>query len=126
MGTGKSMALCQEALKLAALNPGRLGLIGAPTYAMLRDATARQFLEVLESSGVRFAFHRGENRVRIENGSDIIFRSLDRPENLRGPNLAWFGVDELTYTEPAAWLRLEARLRDARAPQLCGFRRLHA
>jgi hypothetical protein len=32
IGSGKSQALCQEALKLSYLNPGRTGLIGAPTY----------------------------------------------------------------------------------------------
>ena len=36
VGWGKSQALCQEAIKLAYLNAGRTGLIGAPTYPMLR------------------------------------------------------------------------------------------
>ncbi|MFM2124049.1 MAG: hypothetical protein RL328_500, partial [Acidobacteriota bacterium] len=35
--------------------------------------------------------------------------------------LAWFGVDELTYTSEDAWLRLEGRLRDPKATELCGF-----
>ena len=35
-------------------------------------------------------------------------------ERLRGTNLAWFGLDELTYTPEEAWLRLEGRLRDPR------------
>ena len=34
IGSGKSQALCQEALKLSYQNPGRTGLIGAPTYAL--------------------------------------------------------------------------------------------
>lgn len=33
IGSGKSAALCHEAIKLAYVNPGRTGLIGAPTYA---------------------------------------------------------------------------------------------
>jgi hypothetical protein len=33
IGSGKSAALCHEAIKLAYLNPGRSGLVGAPTYA---------------------------------------------------------------------------------------------
>jgi hypothetical protein len=32
IGSGKSQALCQEAIKLTYQNPGRTGLIGAPTY----------------------------------------------------------------------------------------------
>ena len=53
--------------------------------------------------------------------STVLFRSLDEYEHLRGTNLAWFGVDELTYTHQEAWLRLEGRLRDPRASRLCGF-----
>ena len=46
---------------------------------------------------------------------------MDEFERLRGTNLAWFGLDELTYTQEEAWLRLEGRLRDPKATRLCGF-----
>jgi len=36
IGSGKSQALCQEAIRLSYLNPGRQGLIGAPTYPSCR------------------------------------------------------------------------------------------
>lgn len=122
VGTGKSRALCQEAMKLTYDNAGRLGLIGAPTYPMLRDATQAQFFEICRRSGVPYEWNRTENRVVLpDSGSTILFRQLDTYERLRGPNLAWFGVDELTYTEPEAWERLEARLRDPAAKHLCGF-----
>ena len=109
------MSLCFD-------NPGRLGLIGAPTFPMLRDATQRQFFDICEQTGLEYEYSRSENKVTMANGkAEIIFRSLDNYERLRGPNLAWFGIDELTYCEPEAWLRLEARLRDAKAKRLCGF-----
>ena len=34
IGSGKSQALCQEAIRLSYLNPGRQGLVGAPTYPL--------------------------------------------------------------------------------------------
>jgi hypothetical protein len=34
IGSGKSQALCHEAIRLSYLNPGRQGLIGAPTYSL--------------------------------------------------------------------------------------------
>jgi hypothetical protein len=46
---------------------------------------------------------------------------MDEFERLRGTNLAWFGLDELTYTKEEAWLRMEGRLRDPKATRLCGF-----
>src|SRR6185437_5877078 len=88
IGSGKSQALCQEALRLAFLNPGRMGLIGAPTFSMLRDATQRALFEILEASSIPFDFNKGENTLTLkENNSKIVFRSLDEYERLRGTNL---------------------------------------
>ena len=47
IGSGKSQALCQETIRLTYLNPGRTGLLGAPTYPMLRDATQATLFEIL-------------------------------------------------------------------------------
>lgn len=123
MGSGKSYAFAYEALFQAYLwNPGLLGLIGAPTYPLLRDSTRRTFFEILELEEVPYSFNKSENRLTLlENGSEILFRSLDSYERLRGTNLAWFGVDELTYCRPEAWSRLEARLRHPQAHRLRGF-----
>jgi len=105
-----------------ALNPGLMGVIGAPTYPMLRDATQRTFFEILEIEEIAFTHRKAENAIVLtDNGSYIAFRSLDSFERLRGTNLAWFGVDELTYAKPDAWSRLEGRLRDSRAYRRCGF-----
>src|SRR2546422_10510217 len=122
VGTGKSKCLCYEGLKLALKNAGRVGLIGAPTYPMLRDVTRAAFLEVLEEEGLGYRFNKSDNQIVLAcNQSQIIFRSLDNFERLRGTNLAWFGIDELTYCKEQAWLRLEARLRDPKASRRCGF-----
>jgi PBSX family phage terminase large subunit len=122
IGSGKSQALCQEAIKLSYLNPGRTGLIGAPTYPMLRDATVAALLESLVKNGIPHEVNRAENfLVMKETRSKILFRAVEEFERLRGSNLAWFGLDELTYTSEEAWLRLEGRLRDPKAARLCGF-----
>ena len=122
VGSGKSQALCQEAIKLSYLNAGRLGLVGAPTYPMLRDATLTSFLEVLGSNRLPYELNKAESVVVMKDtGSKVLFRAVDDFERLRGTNLAWFGLDELTYTGEEAWLRLEGRLRDPGATRLCGF-----
>ena len=122
IGSGKSAALCHEAIKLAYANSGRSGLIGAPTYPMLKDATQRALFDILDSNRPPYDFFKAENVLRMkETGSQILFRPLDEFERLRGTNLAWFGLDELTYVPEAAWLRLEGRLRDPKAKRLCGF-----
>ena len=66
IGSGKSQALCQEAIRLSYLNPGRTGLIGAPTYPMLRDATLAALSEILAHNQIpyelrnRYSFDQGD------------------------------------------------------------------
>jgi phage terminase large subunit len=122
VGSGKSYAFCQEALRLAYANPGCQGLIGAPTYPMLRDVTQTAFFELLEANRVPFTFRRAANICYLhEPEAEILFRTMDQPERLRGLNLAWFGVDELTYCKEDAWKRLEARIREPKAKERRGF-----
>lgn len=114
--------MCHEAIKLAYQNPGRTGLIGAPTYPMLRDATVAALIETLEVNRIPHVLNRAENYLTLpETRSRILFRAVEEFERLRGSNLAWFGLDELTYAPEDAWLRLEGRLRDPKAARLCGF-----
>jgi hypothetical protein len=47
VGAGKTFAGAARAVLRMIEDPGSLGLIGAPTYPMLRDATLRAFLELL-------------------------------------------------------------------------------
>ena len=97
-------------------------MIGAPTYPMLRDATQAALIEVLERNRIPHEWNRAENYLVLkETKSRILFRAVEEFERLRGSNLAWFGLDELTYTSEEAWLRLEGRLRDPKATRLCGF-----
>jgi phage terminase large subunit len=89
---------------------------------MLQDVTQRIFFEVIEQNRIEYTFHKQRNHLTLYPwGSEVIFRSLDNPESIRGTNLAWFGVDELTYCKEAAFQRLQARLRDPLACELCGF-----
>jgi len=89
---------------------------------MLRDATQAALLEVLNENEIPYEHNKAENTlVMRDTGSKILFRSVDEFERLRGTNLAWFGLDELTYTQEASWSRLEGRLRDPEATRLCGF-----
>jgi hypothetical protein len=99
-----------------------VGLLGAPTYPMLRDATQTTLLEILEKNRIPYEHNKAENTlVMKDTRSKILFRPVDEFERLRGTNLAWFGVDELTYCQEQAWVVLEGRLRDPRATRLCGF-----
>lgn len=121
VGSGKTAALCHEALRLAYVNGPLLGLVGAPTYRMLADVTRAKFLEFLEENRIPHDFHKSENAVTLaECGARIIFRSLDQPTRLVGTTLAWFALDEVTYSKEDSWRRLEARLREPKAKEAVG------
>jgi hypothetical protein len=122
IGSGKSKALVYEAIKLSYLNPGCQGLLAAPTYRLLEDATAQELLATLEEHGIPHRFHKSAFTIEIlESGATILMRSMEEPERLRALNLGWFGVDELTYCKPASWKRLCGRLRHPKAQHQRGF-----
>src|SRR5260370_3742439 len=66
IGSGKSQALCHEAIRLTYLNPGRTGLIGAPTFPMLRDATQQALFDILDSNRIAFDFFKSENILKFK------------------------------------------------------------
>jgi hypothetical protein len=89
---------------------------------MLREATQASLLQILDANQIRYEHNKAENTLLLsDTRSRILFRPVDEFERLRGTNLAWFGIDELTYTQEDAWLRLEGRLRDPKATRHCGF-----
>ncbi len=89
---------------------------------MLRDATLTTMFGAMDALDVDYELRKSDGELTITPpDSTILLRSLDEPERLRGTNLAWFGIDELSYTKEEGWLRLEARLRDPKAAKLCGF-----
>ncbi len=92
------------------------GMITAPTYPMLRDATLHTFFEYAgypKRPGSLVAdFNKSEMQATMINGSRILFRSADNPDRLRGPNLSyWFG-DEAAMYSPAVWRVMIGRLRE--------------
>ncbi len=89
---------------------------------MLRDATLSGLFRTLDEHEIHYEFRKADGELTLMGASStMLLRSLDEPERLRGTNLAWFGIDELSYAREEAWLRLEARLRDPAAMKLCGF-----
>src|ERR1700677_2819048 len=72
IGSGKSAALCHEAIRLSYLNPGRTGLIGSPTYPMLGDSTLASLTEILETNGLPFELNKADNVLTMKDTSSRI------------------------------------------------------
>lgn len=110
LGSGKTFAGALRAVKAAIELPGSRGVIGSPTYGMLYDATQPVFLEMLPPPLI-LDFNRQRGVMKLVNGSEIFFRSMDNPDRLRGIEIAWFWLDEAPYCGYYAWTVAKARLR---------------
>lgn len=106
IGSGKTFSGAVKAVSLA--KPGTLGLVVAPTYPMLRDATVRAYQELL---GDAMTLTKGEMLGTLANGAEIMFRSADQPDRLRGPNIHWAHIDEGALCPPQTWEIIIGRLR---------------
>lgn len=111
IGSGKSTAGCFWALVKALRNPRCLGLVAANSYRQLHDATRRTFETLLRRYGVPYRFHAGDLAFRLGNGAEVLCRSLENYDLLRGVELGWFYLDELRDTRFEAWCVVKGRLR---------------
>ena len=113
IGAGKTNALIQRILLNAQYwNPGETGMVVAPTVPSLRNVIIPELRKwnVLNLCEYKVS----ENTLEFPNGSRIILESADNQrkiERLRGPSIAWFGMDEPASISHRAWEILVGRLR---------------
>lgn len=112
IGAGKTTAGAIKALRY--VTPGSLGLVVAPSFRMLRDASWRTALDLWRRLGLAEQVLRGDElRVVFVNGAEALFRSAEDPERLRGPNASWGWIDEGALCHPDTWPITIGRLRQA-------------
>jgi predicted phage terminase large subunit-like protein len=113
IGSGKSWAGAYDLIRRA--KPGRLYLVLAPTYPMLADATLRSVESLARELGV---VEPGEVKrsappsIRLRTGAELLFRSADDPDRLRGPNLSGTWADEASLMPYEAYTVAVGRLRE--------------
>lgn len=93
-GSGKTTAgAIQSIMEAMHYQPGSRGIVTAPTYPMLEDATMKELFDWLPRHWIS-EYQKQRKLLTLTNGSEIAFRSLDDPESARGPNRAWAWFDE--------------------------------
>ncbi|MEK9722303.1 MAG: phage terminase large subunit [Rhodospirillaceae bacterium] len=121
LGIGKTHCGARRAYDFAVLanQEPHYGIVGAPTYPMLRDVTIPKVAEVfpsevLEGGRWDLAYSKSEKVLRLVTGTQIVFRSLDGENynKLRGIEAAWLWVDEAGLLKTAdAWNVARGRVR---------------
>ena len=124
VGSGKTIALCADAISLALTQPGSRIMVARQTIPALRDTTETEFVNLLtqredyEDGGKtlwdlcdakRMAGHI--DRIYFPNGSEVMFRSLDDWRKHMSLNLAAVYIDEASEVEYDAFNGLKTRLR---------------
>lgn len=125
---GKTLLLSQVGIKAALDYPGSIGMVLSNSYSQLRDAVFKTFIEeikayqtTLDENGIpieliTYTTSPGKMDVSFYNGSEIMFRSCDKEEKIRGVTLDWFELDEPIQMKEDVFKQLMARISGKRMP----------
>ncbi len=131
VGSGKTLALCGEAIRWAHDVPGRKLMICRDTVPSLRDSTEDEFIsllatppddedadetpvtlwEIIEQERLLKRSGGHVDHFYFPNGSQVMFRSLDKWTKIMSYNLSFIGVDEANEIDFDTYVNLVSRLR---------------
>lgn len=90
-------------------------MIVSPDYTRQNRSVMPSLVELLRTSGIRYEYNKTDGTITLEWGGVIYLASADRPESLRGANLAAVGIDEISLCSEEVYFEVLARVRDPRA-----------
>jgi phage terminase large subunit len=115
-GSGKStFGVFEAALNALVRHPGRVGIVCAPTHALLWQSWFTEWKKWFTPFAGLWTLHQSSktgDEIRFTNGSVILLRSTSSPASNEGINAAWVIFDEATR-EPThdSFRVLSARVR---------------
>lgn len=135
LGSGKTFSGIARALKFSQqpMKSGQFhgprGAILAINYPVLDDVIMPQFFEMMDGAGLwktgkqETSYLASKRKARLvancgclarhtcKHEATVLFRSLDRPNWMRGLELTWYFIDEGRHVTGKAWSVLWGRLR---------------
>lgn len=115
IGAGKTHLLCYWMGRRALEYPQGVHVVTALTYDQLALVIEPRLIETFADWGVAAELKTGPRRILLDTGAQVICRSVDRPEPLRGIEIDSLGADEFDFYKPEAVRVLVGRLRGRRA-----------
>uniref|UniRef100_A0A6H1ZTG7 Putative terminase n=2 Tax=viral metagenome TaxID=1070528 RepID=A0A6H1ZTG7_9ZZZZ len=88
--------------------PKGTGIIIAPTYNVLRQATLKKFFDVFSELRICYKEHKGE--IHLPTGGIIYVRSADKPLGIEGITANWIWIDEGGMTSVLTWTVCRSRV----------------
>lgn len=124
-GSGKSFIGNLWGILLSYIYPRNLGIISRSTLVDLKNTTQRTFFEVCELLGleedVHYKFDRHEQKIKFDNGSEIIFTGLDDIAKIKGMEPWRFYIDEVDEVDAEVFKVFQRRLRGKNTDRRIGF-----
>lgn len=114
-GSGKTWAICAEAIAWCLEFPGIRGLIARRTVPELRDTTETVFFEILphelRQAGTEKRTGGHVESFTFPNGSKVLFRAIDEWEKLKSLNVGFIAWDEVDEFDEETYQGMLSRVR---------------
>jgi PBSX family phage terminase large subunit len=110
MGSGKSLTIVAECIRLLLEFPGNCGYIGRHTYKDFKRSTQQTIDEML-SDRLISTYNKQDGIITLINGSTLYMGDLEYPDKFKSLNLGFFAIDEASETTKAIFDMLKTRLR---------------
>jgi hypothetical protein len=115
MGSGKTYAVCAEAIAWCLEQPGIRGLVTRKTIPELRDTTETVFFDVLPDelfkAGTPSRIGGHYESFTFPNGSKVLFRGMDDWKKHKSLNVGFIAWDEMDEIDEESYVGMLTRLR---------------
>lgn len=89
------------------------GLVGASTYALLSQTTLPKYKEHLDNLGCPYIYNEKKQTLTLNNGSTILFKHFEDPEDLKSIDKHWCEIEEMSQISEDSFNMLLSRIRKA-------------
>ena len=116
-GGGKTFALVMKMFRLMSLNPGCPGGILAPSYKMYKRDVVPTIKGICSDNKIRYRYNKSDMQWYFPDARAHVWAFTSEDEDsIKGPNLAWFVVNEVTLCSERSVMMALSRIRLKKAP----------
>jgi len=117
-GSGKTYIGGLRCIYLSYVNQGIPGEYVSPSYKMAKKTVIPTINAIADRAGMNYRFHKSDSKYTFYDwGGEFWIGSGDDPDSLKGPNLAWAGIDEPFIQKREVFDEMDRRVRVDEAQQ---------
>jgi len=115
-GSGKTYCGALRSIYLSYLNSPHPGMYVSPSHNLSQKTIVITLKEIMDKAEMDYTYNQMKGEFLIHNWNGRIWLgSGDKPDSLRGPNLAWAGIDEPFIQKREVFDQMLARVRHPEA-----------